>query len=344
MSNIICHISFPLHLSSTPRCKSASIQFARESSVRLSITVFGWYEYQRLTFVFLLRLPVLKILPLCVLFAGFLLLGNWSLQLNNIEFYSLAKMMTCPTIVLLNFVLFRKTVSRMVFLSIGLLTGGVMLANHKFGVAHPFGAGVAVMAFSVTAAYQIWIQKKIGDLHVSPSQLLLNQAPVAVLLLLFVAPFTDRVPDICTVSSVALGKPARCQIGQDANLIHAAHVKPETWFALLASGVVASLINVSQFLIIGATSALTVRAPGSNFIGSTDMSTLVQRRWHCQGRQCPSDWLGRGEIMAFIRGRCRRHGCSRGSLAVRLCLCCCFCSGQVGGQGTAVRGSRRIRH
>lgn len=142
------------------------------------------------------RVPIPQILPLCALFAGFLLLGNYSLQVNSIEFFTLAKMMTGPCVILLNFLLFYKTVSLRVMLSVTLLTIGVMLANGKFGLAHPFGAVVAVAAFTVTAAYQICIQKKMGDLKVSPSQLLFNQAPIAVVLLVFVVPFTDSIPNV----------------------------------------------------------------------------------------------------------------------------------------------------
>ena len=105
--------------------------------------------------------------------------------------------MTCPTVVLLNWVLFRKTVSRTTLLSVLMLTLGVMLANGKFGLSHPFGAVIAISAFSVTAAYQIWIGKKMSDLDVSPPQLLYNQAPVAVGLLLFLVPVLDSPPHIC---------------------------------------------------------------------------------------------------------------------------------------------------
>lgn len=51
----------------------------------------------------------------------------------------------------------------------------------------------------MTAFYQVWIGKKIKDFNVSSPQLLLNQAPISVLLLAFVAPFFDTVPDISTI-------------------------------------------------------------------------------------------------------------------------------------------------
>src|SRR3989338_8268161 len=48
-------------------------------------------------------LPLLKVFPLALLFCGFVVLTNLSLQYNSVCFYQLAKIMTTPVIVLLNF-------------------------------------------------------------------------------------------------------------------------------------------------------------------------------------------------------------------------------------------------
>lgn len=142
------------------------------------------------------RLPLLSILPLCILFNAFLILGNLSLQHNDVAFYTLARLLTCPTVVFLNLVLFRQTVTKRVLSSVIILTLGVMVANGKFGLAHPLGLGLAVAAFVVTALYQILIQRKVGELGVSPPQLLFNQAPVAVILLLVIVPVFDKPPKL----------------------------------------------------------------------------------------------------------------------------------------------------
>lgn len=42
----------------------------------------------------------------------------------------------------------------------------------------------------------MWIGKKIKDFAVTSPQLLLNQAPISVLLLAFLAPFFDTLPDV----------------------------------------------------------------------------------------------------------------------------------------------------
>ncbi|OQU96123.1 hypothetical protein CLAIMM_02252 [Cladophialophora immunda] len=58
------------------------------------------------------RLAVRDVLPLSTLFLGFLVLGNLSLALNTVSFYQLAKIMTTPTVVAINFLLFRKCLAR----------------------------------------------------------------------------------------------------------------------------------------------------------------------------------------------------------------------------------------
>ncbi|KAI9684413.1 MAG: hypothetical protein M1829_002223 [Trizodia sp. TS-e1964] len=179
------------------------------------------------------RLPFLKMIPLCTFFAGFLILNNLSLAYNSVGFYQLAKIMTTPCVVFLNYLLFGKTINSLTALALASVCFGVGLTDTDIARSNPLGAIFAVLAFFVTATYQIWIGKKIVDFQVSSSQLLLNQASISVLLLAFVAPLFDTFTDLRQVPS-------------------------NTLIALFLSGIVASLLNLSQFLIIGRTSALTV--------------------------------------------------------------------------------------
>ena len=216
------------------------------------------------------RLPLWHMVPISGFFAGFLLLGNLSLAMNTVGFYQLAKIMTTPSVVLLNYLLFRKTVSSSMLASIIAVCLGVAMTNTKQALTNPFGAVVAVTAFTVTALYQIWIGKKIVDLNVSPSQLLLNQAPVSALILLFFVPFVDTIPDVSQIPSSAL-------------------------WTLFGSGVVASLLNLSQFLIIGRTSALTF-----NIVSNLKNIIILSLSWY-QERRVPTlqDTFG---IMLAIGG------------------------------------------
>lgn len=107
--------------------------------------------------------------------------------------------MTTPCVALIQFLLMGKTISA---LTIGALTSvciGVALTNTGAADTTTLGASLAVGAFVVTAFYQVWIGKKIKDFNVSSPQLLLNQAPISVLLLACVAPFFDTLPNVSTI-------------------------------------------------------------------------------------------------------------------------------------------------
>jgi len=195
-----------------------------------------------------------QVLPICIFFAGFLLLGNLSLALNDVDFYQLAKIMTTPTVVALSYVLFRKSIPSSALLAAIITCFGVAMVTAKGFRTNTAGTIVATAAFTVTALYQVWIGKKIEELNISPPQLLLNQAPVSVVLLLLIAPFVDTMPDFSTVSS-------------------------NVTFALFCSGFVASLLNLSQFFIIGRTSTLTF-----NVVSQVKTILIIGISWASTGK------------------------------------------------------------
>ncbi|OWP02782.1 solute carrier family 35 member E [Marssonina coronariae] len=178
------------------------------------------------------RLPFLQMIPLCTFFAGFLILGNLSLAYNSIGFYQLAKIMTTPCVAILQYFFLGKSVSNLTIGALASVCIGVGLTNTGTAGTSGLGASIAVAAFIVTAFYQVWIGKKMMDFKVSSPQLLLNQAPVSVLLLAVVAPFSDTLPDVNSIPK-------------------------DTLIALFLSGLAAAALNLSQFLIIGRMSALT---------------------------------------------------------------------------------------
>ena len=92
-------------------------------------------------------------------------------------------------------------------LTIGALASvciGVGLTNTGATGTTTLGASIATAAFVVTGFYQVWIGKKMKDFSVSSPQLLLNQAPISVLLLAFLVPFFDTVPDVSAIPSDTL--------------------------------------------------------------------------------------------------------------------------------------------
>lgn len=143
-----------------------------------------------------IRLPFLQMLPLCSFFAGFLILGNLSLAYNSIGFYQLAKIMTTPCVALLQYIYLGKSISGITIAALASVCFGVALTNSGAVGTTMLGVSIAVAAFTVTAFYQVWIGKKMKDFAVSSPQLLLNQAPISVLLLAFLVPWFDTLPDV----------------------------------------------------------------------------------------------------------------------------------------------------
>lgn len=210
-----------------------------------------------------IRLSPWQMLPVCAFFAGYVVLGNLSLTYNSIGFYQLSKVMTTPCVVLINFVLFRKTVTRYMLAAILATCIGVSFTINETAKTQLVGVIIAVMAFCSTALYQIWIGKKIEDFGVSAPQLLLNQAPISVLLLFPFVPFFDKVPDLSIVPTNIL-------------------------YSVCASGVMASLYNLSQFLIIGRTSALTF-----NIVSHLKTILILSIGWYSEGKVLSGkEWFG----------------------------------------------------
>lgn len=260
----VCRTSVAIKLSKVTNSSPLSI-FSDPQLAHCQITTAAWHFAVTTTVLFVatlppfnlfqrVRLPTLEVLPIACFFVGFLVLGNLSLALNSVAFYQLAKMMTMPTVVALNFLLWKKFISIDILLTILISTVGVTISGFQSASTNMLGLIVAVAAFVVTALYQIWIGKKINDLNVSPPQLLLNQAPVAVLLLLCIVPFSDTLPEL-------------------------AAVQPRALWALFGSGFLAAGVNLSQFLIIGRTSALTF-----NVIGSAKNTIIISLGWWRTGQ------------------------------------------------------------
>jgi solute carrier family 35 protein E3 len=214
------------------------------------------------------RLPVKEVVPISVLFVGFLILGNLSLALNPVSFYQLAKIMTTPTVVAINFLLFRKRISSSLLGAILVSCLGVGLTNVAMVTSNPVGTLVAVAAFVTTAFYQIWIGKKVEELAVGAPQLLLNQAPISVVLLFVLMPFTDTVPDFATVP-------------------------PKILATFVLSGVLAAGLNLSQFLIIGRTSAVTF-----NVVSNAKNVIIIVLGWYTANHD-PSFMDLAGVLMAL---------------------------------------------
>lgn len=104
--------------------------------------------------------------------------------------------MTTPCVALLQYLYLGKSVTLLTIGALISLCIGVALTNTGAAGTTTLGVSIATAAFIVTAFYQVWIGKKMKDFAVSSPQLLLNQAPISVLLLAFLVPFFDTIPDV----------------------------------------------------------------------------------------------------------------------------------------------------
>jgi solute carrier family 35 protein E3 len=95
-----------------------------------------------------------------------------------------------------------------------------------------------------TSFYQIWVKSEQQSLKLNPQQLLHNQAFVSFWLLLVVAPFLEDV------------------WGTEDSLLAMNWFQPETLAAVLFSACLAFLVNLSIFLVIGKTSAVSYNVLG----------------------------------------------------------------------------------
>ncbi|EPY36472.1 solute carrier family 35, member E3 [Strigomonas culicis] len=192
------------------------------------------------------RIPILKVMPLCASFCGFVVLTNVSLLKNTVGFYQLMKVLTTPFLVVIQTLFYHQKFSKHVVLSLGVICVGVIIATFNDTKTTISGTLVALSAVLVTCMYQIWVGTKQKELDCNGYQLLLYQAPISALLLLPIATFTeDYIQDMYLPEM-------------------------DTILMIFLTGVLAFLVNLSIFLVIGKTSPVTY-----NVLGHTKLCIIL---------------------------------------------------------------------
>ncbi|XP_015239417.1 PREDICTED: solute carrier family 35 member E3 isoform X2 [Cyprinodon variegatus] len=159
-----------------------------------------------------------------------------SLQNNTIGTYQLAKAMTTPVIILIQTTYYKKTFSTKIKLTLVPITLGVILNSYYDVRFNLLGMVFATLGVLVTSLYQVWVGAKQHELQVNSMQLLYYQAPLSSAFLLGIIPcFEPLTGDGGIFGPWSL--PALVTV--------------------LFSGVVAFLVNLSIYWIIGNTSAVT---------------------------------------------------------------------------------------
>ncbi|KAK3719048.1 hypothetical protein LTR37_004612 [Vermiconidia calcicola] len=180
------------------------------------------------------KVDIVRILPLAMGMIFNVVLPNASLAYSSIQFYQIMRVLVTPCVALLNFILLRVTISTStastlipVCVGAGVISyfDTVPAGDSQARGTTPLGVLFAFAGVFATSIYTVWIKKYHAVLDCTSMQLLFNQAPVSVLLMAYIIPFSD---DITAWREVTWS----------------------TLMLILLSGGLACLITISQFIII----------------------------------------------------------------------------------------------
>ncbi|PJF19785.1 DUF250 domain-containing protein [Paramicrosporidium saccamoebae] len=130
------------------------------------------------------HVPVMRIVPLCLSFCGFVVLTNLSLQHNTVGFYQMAKVLTTPCVALIQFSCYGMKFEPSVVTTLLVTCLGVVIATFTEVSLGMVGLGFALSAVLVTAMYQV-------ELELNALQLLYYQAPISSAMLAICTPAFD---------------------------------------------------------------------------------------------------------------------------------------------------------
>jgi solute carrier family 35 protein E3 len=188
-------------------------------------------------------------LPMGAAFAASVALGNVSLQLNSVGFYQLTKLLVPPSVMGVEYVLYKTPVHGRVMASILILIGGGILAAtaDKQVSTHPMGAVVALISVAATALYQVWAGGKQKELELNGMQLLQHVALASAAILGVLVPVLEPVgwSDPTNVHTL---------LGYEWSVPAVAAAASSCFLGLL--------VTLSMFLFIGVTSPLTFNVMG----------------------------------------------------------------------------------
>lgn len=241
------------------------------------------------------RVPLLKILPLAISMICNVVLLNLSLAYSSIQFYQIVRVLVTPAVALMNYIIVRATIPVRAALTLIPVCVGVAVVSYfdtaaKSGASEkttaPIGVVFAFAALFASAIYTVWIDKYHRVLDCSSMQLLLNQAPVSVGVMLFVIPFSDDITVWAAIDSHTwmLVLLVRFLLSRAWQLIANGYSQ---------SGMLACLINLSQFLIINEAGPVS-----STVVGHSKTCLIVATGWITSGKAL-SDGSLVGTVMAI---------------------------------------------
>eukprot|EP00190_Bangiopsis_sp_CCMP1999_P005413 CAMPEP_0198731740 /NCGR_PEP_ID=MMETSP1475-20131203/31832_1 /TAXON_ID= ORGANISM="Unidentified sp., Strain CCMP1999" /NCGR_SAMPLE_ID=MMETSP1475 /ASSEMBLY_ACC=CAM_ASM_001111 /LENGTH=342 /DNA_ID=CAMNT_0044494745 /DNA_START=100 /DNA_END=1128 /DNA_ORIENTATION=- len=193
---------------------------------------------------------------------GFVVCSNLSLQYNSVGFYQVMKHMTVAAVVAIEALIYKKYLDRALWGPLSLVVLGVSLTGATDFKLNLTGTIFAVANILCTSFYQIWCGSLQKSLDADPLQLQLYTAPISALFVLPVMPILDNY-SLTSEKSI---------------LNFAMTPKVAMWISVTA--VLAFAVNISIFMVIGKTSAVTY-----NVLGHFKTCTLLAVDYIAFGRK-----------------------------------------------------------
>lgn len=189
-------------------------------------------------------LPLKQVWKLAAGTMGFICLTNLSLQHNSVGFYQVMKVMTTPTVVIIEALLYQKYLETQLKISLLPVCLGVIVTTVTDFQLNAVGAAYAVAGVIVTSFYQIWSGTLQKGLDCNALQLQYYVSPLAAL---FVLPF---IPIFDNYSF------------SDLDSIWFYEFTAANMTLMATTGFIGFLVNVSIFLVIGRSSPVSYNVLG----------------------------------------------------------------------------------
>ncbi|KAK2628589.1 hypothetical protein QTJ16_001692 [Diplocarpon rosae] len=247
---------------SDPSLKLAQLTFA---AFHFFVTWLTLFTISRPRFAYFVprTVAIKEIIPLAVAMSLNVILPNLSLAFSTVTFYQVARILLTPMVALMNFVLYRATLPRNAIYALIPACAGVGMVSYydslpgadaSIKTTSMLGVIFAFSGIFASSLYTVWIASYHKKLQMNSMQLLFNQAPLAAFMLLYVIPFVDTFP---TWTEVPVNR----------------------WVMIIFSGLLAMVINVSQFFIIAQTGPVS-----STVVGHVKTCSIVALGWISSGR------------------------------------------------------------
>lgn len=149
------------------------------------------------------RGPIVQLTPLAIAMSLNVILTNLSLAYSTVTFYQVARILLKPTVASMNLFLYRSTLPRNAIYALVPACIGVGIVSYydsrpskdaPVKTTSTLGVIFAIMGIFASSLYTVWISTFHKKMKLNSMQLLLNQAPLAAFMLLYVIPLADSWP------------------------------------------------------------------------------------------------------------------------------------------------------